>query len=187
MAAHPEALMDTPVLETKRLILRRPVAEDFEGWAALMGDEENARHVGGLMTRALAWRMMASVIGARELRGFTLFSAIEKESQSWVGWVGPWQPEGWPGREVGWSLLKAHWGKGYATEGAEAAFAYVFEKLGWDDVIHCIEPLNARSIALAERLGSVRLRSARLPPPQENQVLDIYGQTRAAWRARKAR
>ena len=34
-----------------------------------------------------------------------MFSVIEKDSGRWIGRIGPWQPEGWPGTEVGWSLV----------------------------------------------------------------------------------
>ena len=115
--------MIAPVLETEPLVLRRPQADDSDSWAALMADERSARFIGGVMTRPAAWRMIASTVGAWDLRGFSHFSAIEKASGRWVGWIGPWQPEGWPGREVGWSLWAEHWGQGYATEGVGAVLA----------------------------------------------------------------
>ncbi|MGO4333335.1 GNAT family N-acetyltransferase [Labrys sp. KB_33_2] len=43
----------------------------------------------------------------------------------WVGRVGPWQPEGWPGTEIGWALYRSHWGKGYATEAAARCVTWV--------------------------------------------------------------
>ncbi|MDB5426266.1 MAG: N-acetyltransferase, partial [Phenylobacterium sp.] len=45
-----------PILETDRLILRAPVAEDFEAWAAFAADEETMRHLGGPQARSVAWR-----------------------------------------------------------------------------------------------------------------------------------
>ena len=42
-----------------------------------------------------------------------------------MGRVGCWRPEGWPGLEVAWTLRRAFWGKGYATEAAKAAFDVV--------------------------------------------------------------
>lgn len=38
--------------------------------------------------------------GAWTIRGFSMFSVIEKDSGQWIGRLGPWQPEGWPGTEV---------------------------------------------------------------------------------------
>jgi RimJ/RimL family protein N-acetyltransferase len=98
--------------------------------------------------------------------------------------LGPWRPEGWPGTEVGWGLVRDAWGKGYATEGAAAAIDWAFDTLGWTEVIHTIEPANAPSIAVALRLGSQRVGEGRLPPPM-NVDVDLYGQTRQQWRARR--
>ena len=44
-------------------------------------------------------------------------------------------------------------GKGYALEAAVATIDYAFDLLGWDNVIHTIDPDNAASIRLLERLG----------------------------------
>ena len=180
-------MMIGPTLETARLILRPPGQEDFDGFAAMCAEEETMRFIGGVAPRAGAWRQMATIVGSWGLIGFGFFSVIEKESGRWIGRLGPWRPGGadggWPGNEVGWGLMAAARGKGLAQEGAVAAIDWAFDHLGWTDVIHCIDPKNAPSIALAERLGSRRLRTALLPPPIDVEV-DIYGQTREEWRAR---
>jgi RimJ/RimL family protein N-acetyltransferase len=176
--------MPGPILETDRLILRPPQAEDFEAWAAFAADPVAAEHLGGPQVRPVAWRGMATVTGAWTLRGFSMFSVIEKASGDWVGRLGPWQPEGWPGTEVGWGIARDHWGKGYATEGATAAIGWAFDQFGWDEVIHTIDPANVNSQAVARRLGSTILRTAEMPPPFAGQVLDVWGQSREAWRAR---
>lgn len=177
----------TPVLETDRLILRAPHAEDFEPWAAFAADEEAARHLGGVQDRAIAWRGICTVTGAWTIRGFSMFSVIEKATGRWVGRLGPWEPEGWPGTEVGWGLSRDCWGKGYATEGAAAAIDWAFDNLGWSEVIHTIEPANVNSQKVAERLGSTILRQARMPAPFQDKVLDVWGQSREQWLARRKR
>ena len=62
-------------------------------------------------------------------------------------------PEGWPGFEVGWTLARAAWGNGYATEGARRALEYAFDELGEEKVISVIHPENAASIRVAEKIG----------------------------------
>jgi RimJ/RimL family protein N-acetyltransferase len=177
-----------PTLETDRLVLRPPQEDDLDGWAAFMGDEESARFVGGAQPRAVAWRFMATMTGSWALKGFGMFSVVEKASGRWIGRLGPWQPEGWPGTEVGWGIAREHWGRGYATEGAAAAMDWAFDALGWADVIHCIDPANAGSVGVARRLGSVNRGPGRMAPPFENHPIDIWGQTREEWRgARRAR
>jgi RimJ/RimL family protein N-acetyltransferase len=174
-----------PTLETARLILRPPLEEDLDGLAEMMADEETARFVGGEQARAGAWRQLAAFAGSWALRGYGMFSVIEKASGRWVGRLGPWRPEEWPGPEVGWGLTRAAWGRGYATEGAAATIDWAFDALDWDEVIHCISPANAASARVAERLGSRRRGSAYLPAPFDSEPVDIWGQTRAEWRARR--
>jgi len=92
-----------------------------------------------------------TMIGARHANSFAMFSVCEKATGRWVGRLGPWMPEGWPGTEVGWAIVRDCWGRGYATEGAEAATDWAFDHLGWSRVIHSIDPANVASQAVARR------------------------------------
>ena len=174
------------VIETERLILRVPRTDDLDGFVELMTDEEAARYIGKVQAPPVVWRGLAVMAGSWLLNGFGMFSVIEKASGRWVGRLGPWQPEGWPGTEVGWGLSRDVWGRGYATEGATAAMDYAFDVLGWTEAVHTIEPANTGSQAVARRLGSTILRQARMPAPFEDMVLDVWGQSREQWLARRA-
>lgn len=173
-----------PTLETPRLILRPPVAADLDGWASFSADAETMLHLGGVQPRPVAWRAMAAMAGSWALHGFSMFSVIERSSGRWVGRLGTWRPEGWPGTEVGWGLMREVWGKGYATEGATATIDWAFDHLGWTEVIHTIGAENLASKKVAARLGSTHLRDGRLPAPHDVPV-EVWGQTREAWRARR--
>ena len=174
-----------PTLETDRLILRPPIAEDLDGWEAFGADAETMRFMGGVQPRAAVWRAHAMMAGSWALHGFGMFAVIEKQSGRWVGRLGPWRPEGWPGTEVGWGLLRSAWGKGYASEGAAAVMDWVVSSLGWTDIIHVIAPDNAASASVAKRLGSTKRGLGRMPAPLEDSVVDIWGQTAEEWRARR--
>ncbi|HEX4481764.1 MAG TPA: GNAT family N-acetyltransferase [Rudaea sp.] len=174
-----------PVIQTERLMLRLPVRADFDRYADMHADAETARHIGGAMQRAAAWRKFLQMPGAWAMQGYAMFSVVEKSSGKWIGQVGPWQPEGWPGTEVGWAFHRDAWGNGYAREGAIATIDWAFANLGWTEVIHSISPENTPSQALAKRLGSRILRQATLPPPYETVTLDIWGQSRDEWLAHR--
>ena len=175
-----------PTLETDRLILRPPTSDDLAPWAALLADPVAAQFIGGLQSPAGAWRNLALMSGAWIVSGFGNFSVLEKSSGRWVGRAGPWRPEGWPGPEIGWAFDRSVWKRGYATEAAAKCIDWAFEELGWTEVVHFIDPANTASIALAQRLGSHRLGTSQLPPPNESAV-EVYGQSRSAWRARNER
>ncbi len=172
-------------IETERLVLRMPEGRDFDDYAQLHADPDAARHIGGVLTRSAAWRKFLQMPGAWWMQGYAMFTVVEKSTGDWLGQTGPWQPEGWPGTEVGWALKRSAWGKGYAREAAIATIDWAFEKLGWTEVIHSIDPENAASRKLAERLGSRILRQAKLPPPYEHIVCDVWGQSREEWFARR--
>ena len=173
------------VIDTPRLILRPPQAEDYAGLCELMADEESARFIGGVQPPETVWRTLCVMAGAWTINGFSMFSVIEKETGRWIGRLGPWQPAGWPGTEVGWGLLASAQGRGYAAEGSSAAMDYAVDVLGWTDIIHCIDEKNAPSIKLAERLGSTFQRKTDAPPPLTGMRWDVYGQTADAWRGRR--
>lgn len=176
--------IDNLRIETPRLILRPTRWEDFDAWAAFTADVDAARFLGGPQPRSMAWRIMMSMAGAWYLRRPAMFSVIEKATGRWVGRLGPWMPEGWPGPEVGWGIVRECWGRGYAIEGAVVAIDWAFEHFGWSEVIHSIAPGNNASQSVARKLGS-RLRGpGRLPAPLENEPIEIWGQTREEWKAR---
>jgi RimJ/RimL family protein N-acetyltransferase len=175
-----------PVLETARLILRPPRGDDFEAWAAIAQDEVAMHHLGGVKSRFEAWNHFTAAVGAWHVLGFHAFSVIEKGSGRWVGRVGPLRPEGWPGDEIGWTLAREAWGKGYATEAAAAAIDWAFAQLGWTRIIHCIAPDNTASQAVARRLGSTLHGAGQLPAPRDQDPIEIWGQTREQWFARVA-
>jgi RimJ/RimL family protein N-acetyltransferase len=175
---------DTIRLETPRLTLRPPRAEDLDALTEMMLDEPTARFIGGVMPRPLCWRQLMTMIGAWHAQGFAMFSVIEKSSGRWIGRLGPWQPDGWPGTEIGWSIVRNCWGKGYAVEGAEAATTWAFETLGWPNVIHSIAPTNVASQRVAQKLGSRLIGPGKLPAPYEADLVELWGQSREEWRTR---
>jgi RimJ/RimL family protein N-acetyltransferase len=170
------------IIETERLILR-PVdpQRDFEPWAKSMADPDTVRYLGTQpMQRPEAWRSMAMVMGHWAIRGYGFFSVEHRETGDWVGRVGPWCPEGWPGREVGWTISPDHLRRGYAFEAAQASLDYVFNTLNWPQVIHVILPGNRPSIALAEKLGSSLVRTQQGVPCVTDEEVLIYGQANPA-------
>lgn len=170
----------TPIIETERLILREINMEtDFDGFADMMTDEDTVRFIGGKpLNRAETWRSTASLIGHMKIRGYGFMSVVEKETGAWVGRVGPWFPEGWPEPEVGWTIHRDHWRKGYAKEAGAACVDYCLNTLGWDRIIHVIAEDNIASIKTAEAIGSKRMYHIDHLPPFGDVNCWAYGQER---------
>jgi RimJ/RimL family protein N-acetyltransferase len=144
-----------PELVTERLLLRRLELSDLDAYAAICADPEVRRYLGDgrPLERPAAWREMALLLGHWGLRGFGQWAVVQRENGELLGRAGLWQPEGWPGLEVGWVLGRPYWGRGFATEAARAGLNHAFSALGAQRVISLIHPENERSIRVAERLG----------------------------------
>lgn len=175
-----------PYIVTERLILRPPAKEDLDGFAVFHADEQSMRFLGGkVQSRAEAWRMLCTLSGSWNINGFAFFSCILRDTGTWIGRVGPWHPEGWPGNEIGWGILREYEGRGFAYEAAAASMDFAVDQLGWTDIIHTIHPDNLGSIAVAKKLGAANRGPTRLPPPIEDVRVDAWGQTAGQWRSHR--
>jgi RimJ/RimL family protein N-acetyltransferase len=141
-------------IETQRLKLRQWTERDFGSFALFYADADNARYVGGKKTSEQAWRHMALQLGHWQLKGFGYWAVEEKNTRDFVGCVGLWQSPGWPEMELGYWLVKAQQGKGYAFEACERCKTYAREVLHARSLVSYIDPANTASIRLAQRLGA---------------------------------
>ena len=175
------ACVVVPTLETERLLLRPFRAEDIDAYAALCADPEVMRYLGtgSVLSRVEAWRHMAMLVGHWQLRGFGTWALEERATGAFIGRVGLHLPEGWPDKEIGWTIVRSHWGKGLAFEAAQAALAHAFLSLDWPRIVSMIHPANAASIRLAERLGERLDRELEL----QGQPALVYSLERDTWLA----
>jgi RimJ/RimL family protein N-acetyltransferase len=142
--------MIAPTLTTARLTLRMPVLADFEHHAAFHASPRAAWE-GGAKSRKAAWGIWAGDVACWTLRGYGAFTVLH--DQDFVGEVGIYHPDHFPGPEFGWMVTGKAEGKGIAFEAATAALAWVRDTFDWPDITSIIDPGNARSIALGLRLG----------------------------------
>ncbi|PZX15758.1 RimJ/RimL family protein N-acetyltransferase [Palleronia aestuarii] len=163
-AVPPEAGL--PTLETERLILRGPRPEDFGPMRDFFASDRS-RFVGGPRSELDAWRSFASRWGHIAINGFGVFSVTVKGSDTCIGQIGPIFMPGWAEPEIGWSLFSGE-GHGYAFEAAMAARDHAYRDLGWTTAISYIDVENARSQALARRMGCVEDPS--VPHPFDKDV-----------------
>ena len=155
--------------------------DDLEAYAAMCADAEVMRYIGDgkPVDRVGAWRQMAMMCGQWHLKGHGQFALEERATGALLGRAGYFEPEGWPGFEVGWLLRRESWGHGYALEAARVVVRHAFTAMGRERVISLIRPANARSIRLAERLGEQLDGRAEIFGMEAL----VYAIDRDAWRA----
>ena len=155
-----------PRIETDRLVLRPHRLEDFAAYAAFYASDA-ASFIGGPMAATRAWHAFAADVGGWDLVGFGSWAIEEKATGDFAGQLSLNKPPHFPEREIGWFLLSGFEGRGYATEAALAARAFAYGTLGWPTAVSYVDPDNARSIALARRLGCTEDPDAERHDPED--------------------
>ncbi len=150
----------TPPLGTERLRLRRFTPADLEPLLGVFGDPEVMRYVGA-ERRPLDQPEVAALMALAESQwqrqGFGLLAVVERETGRLIGEAGLQPLEQGPDIETGYTLARAAWGRGYATEAARAILRWGFAGLGLQRVVAVADPANAASLRVLDRLGMTRL------------------------------
>jgi len=167
--------MITPTLHTDRLTLRPYRLDDFDAYAVLM-TSDRAKYMQAGLDREGAWNWFTADVAHWPLFGFgSLMIDVDAVGET-IGAVGLNKGINFPETELGWQLYDGYEGHGYATEAAVALRDWGFATLPLETLVSYIDPANAASIRLAERLGGKRDTSAIPPYPCDL----IYRHRRAA-------
>ncbi|MEM9385555.1 MAG: GNAT family N-acetyltransferase [Pseudomonadota bacterium] len=150
------------VLRTPRLLMRQWREEDRAVVIAMGENQQVMAHYPSTLTpeqsRAV-WQRLFDGIAAR---GWGLWATERVDTGELVGFVGITPPRHRtpydPCIEIGWRLLPAHWGQGFATEAAQGALRFGFEELALEEILAWTTLGNKRSQAVMERLGMARDR-----------------------------
>jgi ribosomal-protein-alanine N-acetyltransferase len=160
----PEAL--EPVIRTARLDLRRFTAEDAPtAFSTIYGDAEVMRHVGTgpLRTVAETEALLRRYAEAAPLSAWTFWAVIERETGRLIGDAGLWAAHPVPGPpELGYTLARDAWGKGYATEAAGGCVKHAFKRPGIRELCALAEPANTASLHVLGKLGFVDIGTRRV-------------------------
>ncbi len=145
------------ILETERLTLRRLRIEDLDALFALYRDEDIRRYFpeGRLSFEDTRGELEWFLNGHPKHPELGLWATVLKETNAFIGRCGllPWTFDGREEVEVAYLLDKRYWGQGLATEAARAILEYGFGSLGLSRLICLIDPQNAASQKVAERIG----------------------------------
>ncbi len=148
-----------PTLATDRLILRAPLRADFAPYAAFWASARSV-HEGGPRDLRGAWEDFAAGFGLWAIEAIGTWSLEDRASGAFAGVVGFYHPVDFPELEIGWTVLDGYEGRGLAYEAAMAARGWGYDERGLTTLVSYIDPANARSLRLAERMGARRDPSA---------------------------
>jgi [ribosomal protein S5]-alanine N-acetyltransferase len=143
------------MVETERLLLRLLTPEDTEALAAVLSDPIAMRWYPRPFSRPEVEQWIARNRERYNDEGYGLWAMVLKQGGTMIGDCGlvlqDVDREGLV--EVAYHVRRDHWGRGYATEAAQACMKYAFENLKVERVVSLIRPENQPSWRVAEKNG----------------------------------
>jgi len=170
------------LLTTGRLALRRFTPDDLDWLAGLYGDPEVTRHLGGVKSRG----QTQDFLGARILNyydehpGLGIWMTVDRGTGNPVGFHLLNHIRGESIIQVGYALARPAWGKGYASEMAEAVLGYGFRELRLPRIAGMTSKQNHASLRVLQRIGLERRGERAFPHP------DYAAEGPMAWFEREA-
>jgi [ribosomal protein S5]-alanine N-acetyltransferase len=162
-----------PRVRTARLLLREPRRTDFPRSAENAADPEAQAFGGGPRPARDAWRFFLASAGYWTVQGMGWW-AVEEPAIGPVGAVGVFVRESSPDVEIGWTIHRPHWGKGYAAEAARAALDFTVRQHGVRRIVAYVDEGNERSVRVARKIGMRCEREA--DPSGEEVALYAFGE-----------
>jgi RimJ/RimL family protein N-acetyltransferase len=176
-------------LHTKRCVLRPWQDRDLAPWCAMNADADVRRYFSNIATEEQARGEAQRCSDAIAQRGWGMWALEVPGVFPFAGFVGlavPRYDAPWiPAVEIGWRLMRSAWGKGLATEAAQAALDFGFSRLALPEIVAITAPSNTPSRRVMDRLGLVHDEAGDFDHPRieaghplQRQVL--YRKRRAA-------
>jgi RimJ/RimL family protein N-acetyltransferase len=145
-------------IETERLLIRPFVAADAGPMLSVYGDPEVMRFIpGGALTGSGTVRtMLETHAGTQERLGFSVWAVVERQTGDVIGDAGFGILEPTGDVELGYTLARAYWGRGYATEAAAACLEAGLAHIAAPRIVAVVDEANQASLRVAERIGMSR-------------------------------
>ena len=147
-------MLPETVIKTDRLVLRPMVESDLDGVVAAIGDFGVSRMLARVPHPYCRSDGLAYLAMVEENRGRDLALAITLDGRA-IGGIGITGIHS--GREFGYWLARAAWGKGFASEAGAAFLAHVFDVLSVDLIRSGVFVDNPASFGVQKKLGFVEI------------------------------
>ncbi|MET1413215.1 GNAT family N-acetyltransferase [Roseibium sp. HPY-6] len=164
---------DMHSIMTEQLVLRPPMAGDFEIYKSFFMDAEASHFYGGPLRVDQAWRVLAAHIGHWHLRSYGIWMIEMKSTGQAIGGCGFVWPEGWPRRELTWWLLPEARGRGLAAEASRSAIRHAHEDYRWTRVETHMNDDNHAARGLVRKLNGVEIAREVFPDGLVRSVYEL--------------
>ena len=167
------------VVETDRLILRRPNHEDSLVLKNLWKNKESRAYLGGIVADEFVDQKIADLQSHWDLHQFGQWAVIEKTLNQAVGLCGLHHSEN--GIEISYMFFPQFWGQGFAREAVNASLDYGFHFLKFKEIVAITQDANRSSCRLLDKIGMIHINNfERFNASQRRyRLTDIEWQLRA--------
>jgi len=144
------------ILETERLFLRQLTTDDAGFILELLNDPAFIQNIGDRNVRTIedaCSYILNGPMKSYDKNGFGLYLVVLKETNESIGMCGLIRRDTLEDVDIGYALLPDYWHKGYAVEAARATKTYAKEVIGLKRIVAIVDPANAGSIRVLEKLG----------------------------------
>lgn len=142
------------IAETPRLLLRELQPTDAQSFYALNSNPNVIRYTGNtaFATEDEAKEFLENY-SDYQLNGYGRWAVILKDSGQFIGWCGLKYDADTQQTDIGFRFFEEEWGKGYATESAEACLHVGLNQFRLACIIGRAMKANTASIRVLEKLG----------------------------------
>lgn len=157
------------ILDTERLTLRTLDTDDAPFYLELVNDPSFLQYIGDKGVRTLEQARRAIADGPQAMQrelGHSLYLVQRRSDGAPLGMCGLIKRDSLPGVDIGYALMPAYWGQGYAHEAAAAVVAHGRDTVGLQRLLAITSPDNESSIGLLHKLGLRFVEFTHLPPDQ---------------------
>ena len=148
------------IIETERLLLREWEAQDLQPFANINQDPKVMEFMPSLLTLEETSNWINKIKQHFVKYGYGYWVVTLKNTKELIGYTGlnvpSYESHFTPCVEISWRIASQHWGKGYATEAAQAVLKNGFEKYNLKEIVSLTVPANKRSIRVMEKIGMKR-------------------------------
>jgi len=164
------------VIKTSRLGLRQWLPSDKVSFAIMNADIRVMEKFPKALTPAESDTLYELLKVHYEEYGFTYFAVDELATNRFIGFIGmkhqTYEADFNPSVDIGWRLIPAVWGKGYATEGAKACLDAARDQFGIQEVISVCTHNNLVSEKVMKKLGMKKEYSFNHPSIDPDSTLN---------------
>lgn len=170
--------MNHYIIQTERLTIRKWTKADLLPFSEMNRDGEVMKYFPRPLTFSESELFFKKIVKHFDDHGYGLYALETLHDKHFIGFTGfnitNFESFFTPCIEIGWRIVSKEWGKGYATEAANACLEYGFSALAFQDVYSFTSVLNKRSEHIMKKIGLKKISEFDHPKLENDHPLSRH-------------